>query len=43
MAICAHNLLLAGKRPKYLSRDKYKKGTVEHEQQKLNNECTCLI
>ena len=42
MAICAHDLLLTGKRPEYLSRIKYKNGTVEHEQEKLINECTCL-
>ena len=29
MAICAHGLLVSGKRPKYLSREKYKRGTVE--------------
>ena len=42
MAICAHDLLLTGKRPEYLSPIKYKKGTVEHEQEKLLNECSCL-
>jgi len=42
MAICAHGLLVSGKRPKYLSREKYKRGTVEFEQTKLNNEYSCL-
>ena len=42
MAVCSNKLLLNGKRPDYLSRPKSVKGSVEHEQEKLSNEYSCL-